>query len=221
MARLGASLAALTSASLGGADVAAAASLRSAPWQPARHPQDDWFEELPGKHRFFFDATSAVGAGESIAFASNFLVASAKGYQLGESENAIVIGLRHHATLFAFSDAIWQKYGVPLSERISYVDPRTRQPPVVNIYQAIGYGALLPNRETTLNAMAKRGVHFALCDMATQVYAGVAAGKLGLKASDVYEELRASALPNAHFVAAGIVAVNRAQERGYTIQHIG
>jgi hypothetical protein len=44
---------------------------------------------------------------------------------------------------------------------------------------------------------------------------------MGLKVNDVYEELKASTLPNSHFMAAGIVAVNRAQERGYAIQHIG
>ena len=221
MGRLGAGLAVLTGASFAAADAVNAEPPGGAPWQPARHPQDDWFEEIPGKHRFFFDATSASGAGDAIAFASNFLVASTKGYQLAESENAVVINLRHHATLFAFSDAMWQKYGVPFSTRIGFVDPKTKQPPVVNVYQTTGYGALLSNRQTTLSAMATRGVHFSICDMAAQVFAGLAAAALGLKSSDVYDELRASALPNAHFMAAGIVAVNRAQERGYTIQHIG
>jgi hypothetical protein len=42
-----------------------------------------------------------------------------------------------------------------------------------------------------------------------------------LRSADVYEELKASALPNAHFAAAGIVAVNRAHERGYASQYIG
>ena len=221
MARLGAGLATLTGASLAAADPVRAEPAGGAPWQPARHPQDDWYEEIPGKHRFFFDATSATGTGDAIAFASNFLAASATGYQLAESENAIVISLRHHATLFAFSDAMWQKYGVPFSTRIGFVDPKTKQPPVINVYQTTGYGALLSNRQTTLSAMATRGVHFSVCDMAAHVYAGIAAGALGLQSSDVYDELRASALLNAHFMAAGIVAVNRAQERGYTIQHIG
>ena len=57
--------------------------------------------------------------------------------------------------------------------------------------------------------------------MATRAFAGVIAQKLTLRSADVYDELRASALPNSHFVSAGIVGVNRAQERGYAIQHIG
>lgn len=221
MGRLGASLAAITGASVAAGYPVGAERVADAPWQPARHPQDDWLEAIPGKHRFLFDATSAAGTGEAIAFASNFLVASTKGYQLAESENAVVINLRHHATLFAFNDAVWQKYGVPFSTRIGFVDPKTKQPPVSNVYQRTGYGALLTNRGTTLDAMGARGVQFSICDMATQVYAGIAAAAVGSKASDVYDEMRASTLGNAHFMAAGIVAVNRAQERGYTIQYIG
>ena len=32
-----------------------------------------------------------------------------------------------------------------------------------------------------------------------------------------YNELAANLVPNSHMVAAGIVAVNRAQERGFTL----
>ncbi len=191
------------------------------PWQPTRHPQDDWLDRVPGKHRFFFDVISAVGTGDAITFASNFFVASKMGYGLEDADNAVVICLRHFATPFAFSDAIWAKYGGVLGERIKFVDPKTTVAPVINVYQTTGYGTLLTNRETTIAALVQRGTHFAICDMATRAFSVLVAGKLQLKAADVYEELRASAIPNAHFMAAGIVAVNRAQERGYTIQYIG
>lgn len=217
MTRLGAGLAVLGI----GAAPARAASAQAAPWTPARHPQDDWLEAVPGKHRFYFDVTSSTGTGEAITFASNFLTASKSGYGLDDRDNAVVLGLRHFATAFAFSDAIWAKYGVPLGERIGFKDPKTGATPVVNVYQTTGYGTQLPNREQTLSMMIGRGVHFALCDLATRAFAGVIAQKLSLRSGDVYDELKASALPNSHFMAAGIVAVNRAQERGYAIQHIG
>ena len=89
------------------------------------------------------------------------------------------------------------------------------------MYQTSNYGMLLPNRGTTLDAMTRRGTHFAICDMATHAFAGIVAGKAGLRADDVYNEMKASVISNAHFMAAGIVAVNRAQERGYSIQFIG
>jgi hypothetical protein len=36
-------------------------------------------------------------------------------------------------------------------------------------------------------------------------------------AGSIYNEIAANRVGNAHLVAAGIVAVNRAQERGYTL----
>lgn len=217
MTRLGAGLAALGLS----ATPARAAAPVAARWMPTMHPQDDWMDAVGGQHRFCFDVTSPSGVGEAITFASNFFTASKSGYGLDDRDNAVILGLRHFATAFAFSDGVWAKYGAPLGERISYKDPKTNTTPVINVYQTTGYGTLLTNREQTLTMLVNRGVHFALCDMATRAFAGVIAQKLSLRTADVYDELRASALPNSHFVAAGIVGVNRAQERGYAIQHIG
>jgi hypothetical protein len=41
------------------------------------------------------------------------------------------------------------------------------------------------------------------------------------KVSAERKEMTASMIGNAHFVAAGIIAVNRAQERGYSIAYTG
>lgn len=219
VARLASAVAAFGGATALGPSTAEASA--TGPWVPTRHAQDDWFDQIPGQHRFFFDTISPNGAGDGITFASNFLVASKSGYGLDESANAVVIGLRHYATPFAFSDAIWAKYGAVFADRIKFMDPKTNTAPVINVYLVTGYGLTLPNRETTLPMMIRRGVHFAVCDMATKALAGLAATRMQLKASDVYDEMRAAAIPNTHFASAGIVAVNRAQERGYAIQHIG
>ncbi|HEX4935923.1 MAG TPA: hypothetical protein VFV33_22235 [Gemmatimonadaceae bacterium] len=190
-------------------------------YRPARHAQDDWLDQVPGVHRFFFDATSPTGVGDAITFASNYYVASKSGYGLEAKDLAVVICLRHWATPFAFSDAMWEKYGAAIAERIKFADPKTKAAPTANVYQADDYGMLLGNRGTTLDAMVKRGTHFAICDMATRAFAGIAAAKGGGKAEDIYQELRANTVANAHYMAAGIVAVNRAQERGYSLQYIG
>ncbi|MEO6444128.1 MAG: hypothetical protein ABIZ91_04260 [Gemmatimonadaceae bacterium] len=196
-------------------------SRRADDFRPARHAQDDWLDAVPGSHRFFFDATTPTGAGEAITFASNYYVANKSGYGLEPSDLAVVICLRHWATPFAFNDAIWKKYGTFMAERIKFNDPATQAAPLLNVYQATNYGMQLPNRGTTLDAMVARGTHFAICDMAARAFAGIIAGKTGSKSDDVYAELKASVLGNAHFAAAGIVAVNRAQERGYSVQYIG
>jgi intracellular sulfur oxidation DsrE/DsrF family protein len=67
----------------------------------------------------------------------------------------------------------------------------------------------------------KRGVHFAVCDMASHRFAGVIARKIDGDADAIYKEMTANAIGNAHFVAAGIIAVNRAQERGYAMAYTG
>ena len=45
---------------------------------------------------------------------------------------------------------------------------------------------------------------------------GMLATGSGGNADAIYNELAANLIPNAHLAAAGVVAVNRAQERGYT-----
>ncbi len=181
----------------------------NAAWAPARHSQDDWFEQIQGKHRFFFDATTVNGVEESTMFASNYYGASKSAYGLGDADLAVVVGVRHHATPFAFTDAMWAKYGEAWGERLDFNDPKTKKRPVVNVYT------------TELTGLIKHGVHFSVCDMATHAYASMAARRISGDFEEIYKELRANSIENCHFVAAGIVGVNRAQERGYSIAYVG
>ncbi len=176
-------------------------------FQPARHAKDDWFDEVPGRHRFFLDTVSAAGAGEAILFAKNFFKANKSGYDLEPSDLAVVICLRHHATPLAFNDTIWAKYGPAFAEAIK-LDTGGKIP-LANPHAA-GFADLV-----------SRGVHFAICDMATHHFAEVVAGKTNPTPEAVYEEMVGAAHPRAHFAPAGIVAVNRAQERGYTFAYVG
>jgi len=70
-------------------------------WQPARYPKDDWFEQIPGRHRLFFDTLTDAGLREARGFANNYFDGSKSGYGLEQSELAVVICLRHSATPFA------------------------------------------------------------------------------------------------------------------------
>jgi intracellular sulfur oxidation DsrE/DsrF family protein len=219
VSRVSAGLAALGAVAVPTAAIAT--PVAQSPFKPERHPQDDWFDTLPGKHRFFYDTTTPNGAGDAITFVTNYYVANQTGYKLGDQDLAVVICFRHWSTPFAWTDAMWSKYGVPIAERIKFTDPKSQQPPTINVYQSTAYGMQLPNRGTTLDVLIKRGVHFAVCDMATRAYAGIIAGKLNLKADDVYADVRENSIPNCHYVPAGIVAVQRAQERGYSGVQMG
>ena len=99
-------------------------------------------------------------------------------------------------------------------------DPKTGEVPGFNLFNAAGYGMDLPNFGTTIDAVVGRGVHFAVCQMATQFFAGLLAGQAGNKQA-VYDELAGSLVGNSHMVAAGVVGVNRAQEYGYTLVSAG
>lgn len=188
---------------------AAAQSAEPSEWHPRRHAEDGWLDRIPGVHRFVFDTTTADGFGEALTFANNYYTANQSGYGLNDADLAVVLVARHDSTPFAYTDAMWAKYGASLVQRSGFVDPSTKQPPVVNVYRA------------RLEGLIKRGAHFAVCQMATRRLAGVIARASGSNADAVYTEPTTTLVSNAHMVPAGIVAVNRAQERGYAFVHAG
>ena len=64
--RMGGAAAALGLVDQKAADAAPATPTGS--FQPARHDQDNWFDELPGSHRVLFDTwTAAAGAAGAAA----------------------------------------------------------------------------------------------------------------------------------------------------------
>jgi intracellular sulfur oxidation DsrE/DsrF family protein len=182
-----------------------------------RHEKDDWLDQMPGKHRLVFDTTKPDGFGEAIAFATNFIRVNQSDYAVPNNELAVVIVARSRSTPFAYNDAIWAKYGIPLAARADFTDPKTKQAPKINVYKSADYAGQLPNRGTTLDALLKQGVQLAVCQVATRGYAGAIADAVGGKTDAIYEELVANIVNNARMVPAGIVAVNRAQERGYSL----
>jgi len=172
-------------------------------WQATLHDVDGWME-LPGQHRFIFDTTTPDGMNSALLYAGNYYTANGSGYGLKDADLAVIIVARHSSTPFGYSDAIWAKYGVPISQRQNFVDPRTKEAPKVNVYTR------------QIDGLVRRGTNFAVCQMATRAYAGVIANAVGATADDIFKELSENLIPNAHLVPAGIVAVNRAQERGYS-----
>ena len=214
LARLGAGVSVAGASLLSGAPQASA-QRAGGRFQASRHSQDDWMDSLPGKHRFVIDTTTAAGFGAALLFANNFFNANESGYGLKDPDNAVIIVARHFATPFAYKDAIWAKYGTPLTNVTALNDPKTKQPPSINVYNVAGNDSLA-SMGTTVDTMIKRGVHFAVCQVATKFFSGMLAGTTG-NADAIYNELVANLIPNSHVVAAGVVAVNRAQERGYTI----
>lgn len=189
-------------------------------WQPALEKQDDWMD-LPGRHRFAFDATSPDGAGEALFFAKNYIYANKIAYGLAPAELANIVILRHMATIFGYNDAVWAKYGEAFAKFTHFMNPTTKQAARRNLYNVAGQGDALPNRGATFSSIAREGVQFAICGLATRKISEILAQQTKTKARAVHEELSGNLVPNGRLVAAGIVAVNRTQERGYALAYIG
>jgi len=204
-----------------------AAPVAPQPWRPERHPQDDWLDQVPGRHRFFYDTTTGNGAGDAITFATNFFVANKSGYDLGDEDLAVVICLRHWSTPFAWTDAMWAKYG--LGEYHGLKDasgkPYTRNVfhrPTKNdvhlLMQAIQSPTIPMFADFTvalgIENLQKMGTKFLICNNALGGWTGEleARGKGTMAAID--KELRANLLPGVTVVPAMVIAIEQAQTAG-------
>jgi intracellular sulfur oxidation DsrE/DsrF family protein len=197
----GLGVAAVAGVALGSAR--AEAKQKSAKFEPKRHELDAWMDAIPGSHRVFIDTDNTSGATNALRYATNILNAHVNAYQGKESDMAIIICLRHASTMLGFVDAMWAKYGTTFGAmgRQGGADaaPATRNA-----------------QAEALAAAAAKGVQFAICDAATTLMSGMAARTAGKTQQEVHDELVANVIPNGHMVPAGVMAVTRAQEHGYS-----
>jgi hypothetical protein len=84
-------------------------------WQPARYDADDWYDQLPGKHRFVFDTVDPNGFAAAMTYGNTYYRASEEGYGLKANDLAVIFIARARSTAFGYSDAVWAKYGDPQS----------------------------------------------------------------------------------------------------------
>lgn len=185
--------ASLAAVALGG--IAKAQTKPAAPFVPTRHEKDDWMDSLGGKHRMVVDTVSTDGARDGLLFAGNFMLANRNDYGLQNTDIGLIVVVRHLSTGYGFNNDMWAKYGASLGD--------AKEPLKAN-----------PNAASMAN-LATQGVHFAICAMATRRLAGQIA-RAGGTTDAIFAELSANTVANGHMVAAGIIAVNRAQERGYS-----
>ena len=81
-------------------------------------------------------------------------------------------------------------------------------------------GSAFPQRDLIV-ALQKRGVVFTVCGMALRRRANEAAQRSGAAPETVRQQWRAGLLPGVIEVPAGVVAVNRTQERGFSYVYAG
>ena len=203
----------LTLAALGGGS-AGAAPASGAPIKG--DSQDDWLDQGGRRHRIVFDTVNIKGAGEALNFADNFYKANLSGYGVAGTDLSVVIILRHFSVVFGFNDAAWGKFSQALSDWGQLAEGGIKTPAVTNPYNATPPDPKLFSTGRRLSGLTQEGARFAVCEVAAKAVAFMHSKAAGADANAVLEELKANMIPNAVWVPAGIVTLNRAQERGYT-----
>lgn len=165
---------------------------------------DAWMKSLKGKHRQFFHAMTM--SEDPLRMASNFLEAYREAFAARDGEVNAVIGMHGSALYLGFNDDLWKKYEFGKAANIN--DPATAAPAVRNIF---GRGAPL-----TVEALQARGVLFLACNTALRKRAHAMSEALGVPYDALYAELSEGRIPGVILVPAMVVAVNRAQEAGFS-----
>lgn len=189
---------------------------QSGGFMPARHGIDAWMGELGGRHRIFIDTASANGGGEALLYANNLFNAQQEAYEGSDGDLAMIVCFRHFSTPFGYNDAAWKKYGELFSGLMEFSNPATGGAPESNLMNVTDVEGL-PNLGVTLDTVTARGTQFAICNAATQFVAGQIANSTGQSADDVHDELAANLIPSARLVPAGVMALTRSQEYGYSV----
>ena len=166
---------------------------------------DAWMRRARGRHRQFFHAT-APADGAAMLMATNFLDVYQSAYGASSGHVSAVIGVHGSALPIGLVDAAWSKY--ELGKRISVNDPDTNAPATRNVFAVGG--------PISIDTAMRRGVVLLVCNVALTRTAGSIASSLSLPQADVYNDLKASVIPGAVVVPALVVAMNRAQEKGFT-----
>ena len=97
---------------------------------------------------------------------------------------------------------------VRLRESPNLLDPSTKEVAARNVFAS---GAPL-----SVDTLQKRGVVFLMCNTALRLTSQALAKARNETPEAVYDDLKASRLPGTILVPAMVVAINRAQEAGFT-----
>ena len=137
---------------------------------------------------------------DGIRFVGNLYTGHQSGYNVPESDLAIIVVLRHSATGYGYNNTFWSKHGAELASKAA-------TPPAGNPYDS--------GDRVQLSTLAKRGVQFMVCGTASRGLSRRLAGEKG-DADATFKEMEANLISSARIVPAGVVGVTHAQEYGFS-----
>ena len=165
---------------------------------------DAWMKQAKARHRQLFHAMELND--RAMLLASNFLDAYRDAFGVKPDDAKAVIGVHGPALSIGLNDAAWSKYG--FGKTANLIDPATKEPSIRNVFAT---GAPL-----SVDTLQKRGVVFIVCNTALRLTSRALAKSRGEPEETIYEDLKSSRLPGTILVPAMVVAINRAQEAGFT-----
>ncbi len=193
--------------------ISAVPALADAESAPSSAPAEPWLAgAAAAKHRQVFDAPRA-NDGWPMVYVGVYVGTMGDTYKLGAKATHALLVIRHFGAMMGYADGMWAKYR--LGEMSGVNDPQTKAPAARNIF-AYSKPGDVPVPDFTMDKLMAMGVTVCVCNAATHAIAGMVAQRDGLKADDVYNDLKANLLAGAHLVPSGVLAIGRAQEAGCT-----
>src|SRR6058998_1203625 len=153
-----------------------------------------WLNKITGKHKMVFDVPEPNDA-----------------YGTTDAQNTVVIVLRHSGIPFAMESAMWAKY--KFGEAFKITDPATKGPAIRHPLIRLKPGDVpIPGMGT--DELLAKGVLVGVCNIALTFNSMRLAKDMGLQAEAIKKEWIENLLPGVLVVPSGVIAINRAQEKG-------
>src|SRR5947209_740650 len=193
------------------APLAAATEPRATRRDGSANPEfEAWLNKITGKHKMLYDMPEP-NSGFGFAWARIFLNTTNETYGTTDAENTVVIVLRHNAIPFGMKSDMWPKY--KLGEAFKINDAATNAAAARNPFAYVKPGDL-PFPGMAVDELVAKGVLFGICNMALTFYSAQMAKKTAMQAETIKKDWVANLLPSVQVVPSGVIAINRAQEKG-------
>ena len=181
---------------------------------PQNRGSDAWLDQLKGKHRQLFDAPDPDG-GTVLRHVRSYLDVWRDAYGVPERDISVVVTLYARTTPLGLQDVMWDKY--KLGAALNLTDATTNAPLARNYFAHPQTGDQVADGtpESSMEALQRRGVKFLLCNNALQRWSGRLEKQSLGTAAEIHADLTAHALPGVVIVPDAIIAMTKAQERGF------
>lgn len=186
--------------------------LSAAPMQGDSPWDTSWIERLASaQYRVVFNA-SEISDGAAMNYASTFLDHFHDVHATGDRQTRPVIVFRRLGTQMAFSDVLWDRYGI--GEELKITDSATHAPARRNVFWKARDGAPAEESGTKLESLQRRGLISLVCNVSLTSWSRRTAERAQKSADALLAEVRNNLVPGAIVVPSGIYALIRAQNAG-------